>query len=69
MITVFVVTRDNEPHLHTATGPGSSKFACKEVKLPNGVQAIQMTMKPVDKNDEMLAMCVEFFKYIFSVLV
>ncbi|XP_065670276.1 uncharacterized protein LOC101236754 isoform X1 [Hydra vulgaris] len=55
VITVFVVTRDNEPHLHTATGPGSSKFECKEVRLSNGVQAIQMTMKPTDRNEEMLA--------------
>lgn len=52
---MFVVTRDNEPHLHSATGPGSSKTACKAVVLDDGTtQAIQMTMIPADENDEMV---------------
>ena len=55
LITVYVVTRDNEPHLHTATGPGSSKSSCKEIILEDGTPAVQMILKPVDENDEMIA--------------
>lgn len=55
VITVFVVTREDEPHLHTATGPGSTKAPCKEVTLKDGTPAIQMLMKPEDENDEMVA--------------
>ena len=57
-MTVFVVTRDNEPHLHTATGPGSSKALCSEVMLDDKTHAVQMLMKPVDENDEMIAVYV-----------
>ena len=46
-----------EPHLHSATGPGSSKFPCKAVVLEDGTtQAIEMEMSPMHENDEMIAM-------------
>lgn len=54
-LNVFVVTSDYEPHLHSATGPGSSKVPCQEVKLDDGTTAIQMIMKPTDENDDMIA--------------
>ena len=56
VINVSVVTRDCEPHLHTVTGPGSSKIHCEERKLDDGTNAIQMFMKPTDENDDMVAM-------------
>ena len=52
---VYVVTCDLEPHLHIATGPGSSRAPCQEVKLENDIQAIEMTLAPTAENNEMVA--------------
>ena len=55
-LRVYVVTRDDEPHLHSATGPGSTKFPCKSVLLDDGTtEAIEMEMSPMHENDEMIA--------------
>ena len=45
-MTVFLVTRDGEPHLHAITGPGSVKAPCKEVMLPGKIPGIQMWFGP-----------------------
>jgi len=54
-LAVYVVTSDLESHLHAATGPGSSRGTCQEIKRENGTPAIEMTMSAVDENDEMVA--------------
>eukprot|EP00111_Clytia_hemisphaerica_P006025 TCONS_00017420-protein len=56
-LQVFVVTSDLEPHLHAATGPGSSKTTCEEICLDDQYKtpAIEMTITPTDNKDEMVA--------------
>eukprot|EP00794_Sanderia_malayensis_P007472 gene7472-8301_t len=49
VMTVFLVTDNGEPHLHSITGPGSTKTTCKEVKLKDNITGIQTWIGP-DQN-------------------
>ncbi len=46
VITVFLVTENGEPHLHSITGPGSTKTICKDVTLKDGTSGIQTWIGP-----------------------
>ena len=46
LMTVFLVTECGEPHLHSITGPGSTKTVCKEVTLDGNIPAIQTVIGP-----------------------
>eukprot|EP00795_Rhopilema_esculentum_P000093 gene93-9705_t len=46
LMTVYLVTECGEPHLHSITGPGSTKTMCKEVTLEGNVSAIQTWIGP-----------------------
>ncbi len=45
-MTVFLVTESGEPHLHSITGPGSTKTPCKEVTLKDNINGIQTLIGP-----------------------
>eukprot|EP00112_Aurelia_sp_Birch-Aquarium-sp1_P017946 Seg4215.1 transcript_id=Seg4215.1/GoldUCD/mRNA.D3Y31 product="Nuclear factor of activated T-cells 5" protein_id=Seg4215.1/GoldUCD/D3Y31 len=46
IMTVFLVTECGEPHLHSITGPGSTKTVCKEITLDGNIPAIQTVLGP-----------------------
>ena len=45
-MTVYLVTECGEPHLHSITGPGSTKTVCNEVTLEGNISAIQTVIGP-----------------------
>lgn len=46
LMTVYLVTECGEPHLHSITGPGSTKTVCNEVTLEGNISAIQTVIGP-----------------------
>ena len=45
-MTVYLATTNGTPHFHLLCGPGSTKLPCRDTKLPDGVDAIQVLVGP-----------------------